>query len=242
MITLESYKKQLNILYVEDDILFTPKIKYILEKSFKSVLIATNGQEALEFFKINKIDLIISDINMPKMDGLTFLKKIREINNDIPFIFVTARQEINTIIDAIQFDINNYILKPIDLKKFLFIINKTVEKEYKRYIRIEKKYLIKIDENIIWNKKTKMLLKNGIPVKLTKKELLLLDLLLSSEEKVYSLSEMIYQIWDEDYEQKDYISNLKNIISRLRNKITEINIENIYGLGYTIKVKNQEDK
>ena len=138
MITLESYKKQFNILYVEDDVLFTPKIKYILEKSFKSVLIASNGEEALELFKINKIDLIISDINMPKMDGLTFLKKLRELHNDIPFIFLTARQEANTIIDAIQFDISNYILKPIDLKNFLSIVDKSVKKSYKKYIEIEK--------------------------------------------------------------------------------------------------------
>ena len=179
MITLESYKKQFNILYVEDDVLFTPKIKYILEKSFKSVLIASNGEEALELFKINKIDLIISDINMPKMDGLTFLKKLRELHNDIPFIFLTARQEANTIIDAIQFDISNYILKPIDLKNFLSIVDKSVKKSYKKYIEIEKKYIIEIDTEFFWNQKTKTLSKNNLPIKLTKKELLLLELLLN---------------------------------------------------------------
>ena len=77
--------------------------------------IASNGEEALELFKINKIDLIISDIKMPKMDGLTFLKKLRELHNDIPFIFLTARQEANTIIDAIQFDISNYIIWSSDI-------------------------------------------------------------------------------------------------------------------------------
>ena len=236
MITLESYKKQFNILYVEDDVLFTPKIKYILEKSFKSVLIASNGEEALELFKINKIDLIISDINMPKMDGLTFLKKLREIHNDIPFIFLTARQEANTIIDAIQFDISNYILKPIELKNFLFIVDKSVKKDYKKYIEIEKKYMIKIDSKFSWNQKTKILFKNNLPIKLTKKELLLLELLLNCNNKVYSLTEIACYLWDEDSEQNDYAANLKNIISRLRNKIPEISIENVYGLGYMIKI------
>lgn len=236
MITLESYKKQFNILYVEDDVLFTPKIKYILEKSFKSVLIASNGEEALELFKINKIDLIISDINMPKMDGLTFLKKLRELHNDIPFIFLTARQEANTIIDAIQFDISNYILKPIDLKNFLSIVDKSVKKSYKKYIEIEKKYIIEIDTEFFWNQKTKTLSKNNLPIKLTKKELLLLELLLNYNNKVYSISEIACYLWDEDSEENDYVANLKNIISRLRNKIPEINIENVYGLGYMIKI------
>ena len=236
MITLESYKKQFNILYVEDDVLFTPKIKYILEKSFKSVLIASNGEEALELFKINKIDRIISDINMPKMDGLTFLKKLRELHNDIPFIFLTARQEANTIIDAIQFDISNYILKPIDLKNFLSIVDKSVKKSYKKYIEIEKKYIIEIDTEFFWNQKTKTLSKNNLPIKLTKKELLLLELLLNYNNKVYSISEIACYLWDEDSGENDYVANLKNIISRLRNKIPEINIENVYGLGYMIKI------
>jgi two-component system, OmpR family, response regulator VanR len=236
MITLEAYKKNLNILYIEDDKIFISKIKSILEKLFKFIFIATNGEEALELFKTKNINLIISDINMPKMDGLIFLKNLRKINSEVSFIFLTAKKEVNTIIDAIQFDISNYILKPIDLNNFLFIVNKTIEKDYKKYIKIEKKYLIKIDEIFIWNKKTKILLKNDNPVKLTKKELLLIDLLLSSNDKIYSLSEITYHIWDEDYEEKDCISNLKNIISRLRNKIPQINIENVYGVGYKIKI------
>jgi two-component system, OmpR family, response regulator VanR len=237
MITLEAYKKTLNILYIEDDKIFIPKIKNILEKSFKSVFIATNGEEALKLFKANNIDLIISDINMPKMDGLTFLRNLREINNDISFIFLTASQEINIMINAIELNISNYILKPIDLNNFLFVIEKTIKKDYKKYIEIKRKYIVNIDENLSWNQKTKTLLKNNVSVKLTKKELLLLELLLDCNDKIYSLLEIAYYLWDEDSEQNDYAANLKNIISRLRNKIPEINIENVYGLGYTIKIK-----
>ena len=236
MITLEAYKKTMNILYIEDDQIFTLKIKSILDNFFKFVFIARNGEEALELFKTNKINLIISDINMPKMDGLTFLKKLRELHNDIPFIFLTARQEANTIIDAIQFDISNYILKPIDLKNFVSIVDKSVKKSYKKYIEIEKKYIIEIDTEFFWNQKTKTLSKNNLPIKLTKKELLLLELLLNYNNKVYSISEIACYLWDEDSGENDYVANLKNIISRLRNKIPEINIENVYGLGYMIKI------
>lgn len=237
MINLEEYKKTFNILYIEDDKALVHKIKLILQKNFKSVFVASNGEEALKIFKSNNINLIISDINMPIIDGLTFLKNLRKINTDISFIFLTAKQEVNTIIDAIEYNISGYILKPIDLNNFLCIINKTIEKEYKKYINLQEKYLLKIDNTFSWNKQTRTLLKNDVSiVKLTKKELLLLELLLEYDNKVCSISEITYYLWDEDFEQKDYISNLKNIISRIRNKIPEIIIENIYGLGYRIKI------
>lgn len=236
MINLEEYKKTFNILYIEDDKALVHKIKLILQKNFKSVFVASNGEEALKIFKSNNINLIISDINMPIIDGLTFLKNLRKINTDISFIFLTAKQEVNTIIDAIEYNISGYILKPIDLNNFLCIINKTVEKEYKKYINLQEKYLLKIDDTLTWNKQTRALLKNNITIKLTKKELLLLELLLQYDDKVCTISEITYCLWDEEFEQKDYISNLKNIISRIRNKIPEIIIENIYGLGYRIKI------
>lgn len=237
MITLEAYKKTLNILYIEDDKIITSKIKYLLERFFKFVFIATNGEEALKTLKSNSINLIISDINMPIMDGLEFLKKLREINSDIAFIFVTARNEPEVMIKAIQLEISNYILKPIDFTNFLSIINKTVDKEYKKYIEKMDIDIVKIDNNFYWNKQIKTLFKNNSIIKLTKKELLLLDLLLNTNNKIYSFQEIIYYLWDEDYDEKDCISNLKNMISRLRHKIPELNIENVYGLGYKINIK-----
>lgn len=236
MITLETYKKTLNILYIEDDKLITSKIKYVLEKYFNFVFIATNGEEALEILKYNSINLIISDINMPIMDGLEFLKRLREINSDIAFIFVTARNEADVMLKAIQLEISNYILKPINLHNFLFIVNKTIDKEYKKYLEKLNNNIIKLSKDFYWDKKSKRLLKDDITIKLTKKELLLLDLLLTTNNKTYSFSEIIYHLWDDDDEVKDNISNLKNMISRLRNKIPELNIENIYGLGYKLNI------
>ena len=167
MITLEEYKKTLTILFIEDDQIFTKKIKTILEKFFKSVLIANDGEEALKLFKTDNINLIISDINMPNMNGLEFLKKLRAINNDISFIFMTARNESNIMLQAIQLTISNYILKPINLNDFLLIINKTIEKDYKNFILKEKSYTIKLDDDFSWDNQTKVLQKNNISIKLT---------------------------------------------------------------------------
>lgn len=236
MITIEKYKKSLTILYIEDDQITQHKLKNILERYFSKVILASNGEDAFEKIKTEpKIDLIISDINMPKMDGLEFLEELRKSNSSIPFIFVTARDEPDKMLKAIQLDIDNYILKPINLQNLLTIIDKVVDKLYKEYSTLEEKSHIKLDENLFWNENNKTLSFNNQIIKLTKKELLFIEILMSNENKVHNIEDIISTLWEEEFLGKDYVSNLKNIISRLRNKIPILKIENLYGMGYKIK-------
>lgn len=236
MITIENYKKNLNILYIEDDILATARLKNILGKFFNKIIIASNGEDAFELLKTSpKIDLIISDINMPKMDGLEFLEKLREIDSKIPFIFVTARDEPEKMLKAIQLDIENYILKPINLQNLLAVIDKIVEKLYKEYLFLEKNSHIQLSNNLFWNKNNKTLIFDNQNIKLTKKELQFLEILIEDENKIHKIEDIISVLWEDEFLGKDYISNLKNIISRLRNKVPSLKIENLYGMGYKIK-------
>ena len=224
-------------MYIEDDVLATAKLKNILEKYFNKIIIASNGEDAFEQIKVSpKIDLIISDINMPKMDGLEFLEELRKYDSNIPFIFVTARDEPDKMLKAIQLDIDNYILKPINLQNLLSVIDKIVEKLYKEFLILEKNSHIKLAENLFWNKNNKTLIFQNEIVKLTKKELLFIEILMSDENKVHSIEDIIATLWEDEFLEKDYIANLKNIISRLRNKIPALKIENLYGMGYKIKI------
>lgn len=234
MKTLEEYKQNLHILYIEDDLSILNEMKRILE-SFFIVSIATNGEEALSIFRKNKIDIIISDINMPIMDGIEFLHILRENDENIPFVFVTAKSDLNRILEAIKLDIDGYILKPLDVRNLFEIINKIIDKKYKNYLLEDLENTKKINNLLLWNKKSKTLLQNQEKVKLTKKELMLINLLLESE-KIFDINEIIYHLWEDDLETKDYISSLKNIISRLRSKVPSLEIENIYGIGYKIKI------
>ena len=238
MKTFNEYKKITNIMYIEDDITTSTKISKILSKFFNKILIASNGEEALKILDNSdeNISLIISDINMPKMDGLEFLEKIRKENNNIPFIFVTARSEPDKMLKAIQLDIDNYILKPIDLKNFFSIIDKSLEKSYEKYVENHKLNFIKITEELTWDATKKSLILNNQEIKLTKKEILLIDLLVTNANKLYNIEDIIDYLWSDEFDSKDYIANLKNIICRLRNKIPQLNIENIYGMGYKISL------
>lgn len=240
MKTLNEYKKTISILYIEDDITTSRKLQSILSKFFMNVYTALNGEEAYELISGNKkkVDLIISDINMPKMDGLEFLEKIRSKNNKIPFIFVTARNEPDKMLKAIQLDIDNYILKPIDLDNLLSTIDGILKKEFDHYLKVKEQNLIKLNDDLVWKITEKSIFLKDEQLKLTKKELLLIDLLLKEPNKIYTLDEIIGVIWNDIYESRDFISNLKNLISRLKRKIPELNIENIYGLGYKISIMN----
>ena len=121
MKNLQEFMKNLNILFVEDEQAAREKLGKFLNRKFENVTLKENGLEGFLAFQQQQslgknFDLIISDINMPKMDGLEMLEQIRAIDKDMPFIFITARSEAEKIIKAISFHVNDYILKPLDLE------------------------------------------------------------------------------------------------------------------------------
>ena len=145
------FLKQLNVLFVEDEELAREKLGKILGKLFNNVTLASNGLDGFEKFRNSHIDLIISDINMPIMDGLEMLKNIREINSEIPIIFTTARNEIDNILKAIDLSVSAYIIKPIDTTLLLAKIVEACEKKFIKFQLVEKqneleKYLEAVDQ------------------------------------------------------------------------------------------------
>ena len=129
------FLKDQRVLFVEDEELAREKLAKLLTKLFKEVVLASNGLEGLEKFQKSKItneriDLIISDINMPIMNGLEMLEKIREIDSFIPLIFTTARSETDNLLKAIDLNVSNYIIKPIDTSLLVRKITEVCEKKY----------------------------------------------------------------------------------------------------------------
>ncbi len=129
------FLKKLTILYVEDDNLARAQLAKALSRLFKEVIQASNGEEGYTLF--NKyhnnnqpIDLILSDINMPKLNGIELLEKIREVDKDIPVMFTTARSETEYLLKAIELNVNYYALKPINLEDIIMRIQNVCEKRY----------------------------------------------------------------------------------------------------------------
>jgi len=109
--------KQLNLLYVEDDEEVRTLLERALARKVKKLYVGVDGEEGLALYKEHKPDLILTDIRMPKMDGITMSKKIKELTPNIPIIVLSAHSETNYLIEAIESGIGGYLLKPLDKEK-----------------------------------------------------------------------------------------------------------------------------
>jgi len=117
--------KALNILYVEDDIEIQKIFADILQKLFFHVTIASNGKEGLDLFKRNqdKYDFILSDIQMPEMDGLKMIEEIKKIKVNIPCILTTAHGDFDYFMRANDIGVFRYMQKPLDINELLEAID-----------------------------------------------------------------------------------------------------------------------
>ncbi|NVJ52634.1 MAG: response regulator [Campylobacteraceae bacterium] len=120
---------QSTLLYLEPNEEIRKDTLSTLEKVFKKVLVGCDGKEGLELFHNNKsdIDLILTDIEMPNLDGIEFISQVREEDNDIPVLVVTIFNDINQLINTIKLKITDYIVKPIQLNTTLKIMHKILE-------------------------------------------------------------------------------------------------------------------
>lgn len=116
----------LKLLYVEDDIHARKTVLPILEILFKDITVAIDGVDGLEKFKINEIDLIITDINMPNMDGFEMSKEIKKIDRQIPMYIFSANHDESFFMKAIKIGVEGYLIKPIDMEQFTQTLYKSV--------------------------------------------------------------------------------------------------------------------
>ncbi|MEJ5168467.1 MAG: response regulator [Arcobacteraceae bacterium] len=121
------------ILYVEDEATVRQETEELFIVFFDKVIVAKNGKEALELYQANidRIDLILTDLNMPIMNGIDFITNVRNIDWDVPILVNTGFDDSKTILKVIKLNIANYILKPIQINTTLKIISKILEESDK---------------------------------------------------------------------------------------------------------------
>lgn len=128
MISNVSILKNITILYAEDEAALREITLNILKGFTKKQFVAENGAQGLELFKQNEseIDLIITDVNMPIMNGLEMIREIKRINPNIPIIVATAFSNTEYLLEAIDIGVDKYVLKPIDMKKLLQLMSQSL--------------------------------------------------------------------------------------------------------------------
>ncbi len=152
--------KQYNILYVEDNKEIAEEIIFFFEPYVNKFYYAKDGQEGLEFFKEYKPDFIITDIQMPNMNGITMIEQIREIDSEVPIVITTAFNESSYLLTAINLQVDGYIMKPLNIKDLLNRLYKIIEPlELKRELINKNEELEDINKNldVIAKEKTKEL-------------------------------------------------------------------------------------
>lgn len=132
MATNETMLKNMRILYVEDDEDVRQLVQRSLGRVAGEVIVAKNGLQGLEFYEKFSPDLVVSDVQMPEMDGLTMSKAIKAINRDTPVILTTALNETGYLLQAIETGIDGYVLKPIRNDLLLEALNKSASTLYYR--------------------------------------------------------------------------------------------------------------
>ena len=122
------YCQELHILYVEDNLQARNFTMDMLKRFFKNITVAEDGEDGLKCFKNKHFDIVLTDINMPNMNGLEMAKEIKKIDNTIPILVLSANNEVDYFISAIKIGIDGYLLKPLEIHQFVETLYKTVEK------------------------------------------------------------------------------------------------------------------
>lgn len=226
----------MKILVVDDEKVIVKAIKFNLERDGYTVEVAYDGEEALKIAKDKSISLIILDLMLPKIDGLTVCQKIREFSN-VPIIMVTAKTEDMDKIMGLEYGADDYVTKPFNILE----LKARVKAILRRVTPIapgngENIRMSTGSVELDYNRRTVTI--NGKTVDLTGKEFDLLDLLVSNAGKVYSRESLLDLVWG--YEYPGDIRTVDVHVRRLREKIEPNSAEPIYlltkwGAGYYFK-------
>ncbi len=127
---LVEFTKNLTLLYVEDEQYSREQTLGILELFFDKIIIAIDGQDALEKYNTHTIDFIITDINMPNINGLKFIEVVRDSNKYIPIVIVSAHSDTDFFLESIKLGVDGYLIKPIESEQFIYQISKNLHNLY----------------------------------------------------------------------------------------------------------------
>lgn len=222
------------ILVVEDDKNLRKLIVTCLTKSNYTVFESKNGQEALDVLDKEYIDLIVTDIMMPQIDGYELIKLLREAKYETPILIITAKEDIEDKKQGFNLGADDYMVKPINIDELILRVKSLLKRS-----KLTTEKIIKIG-NVELNYDRLEIKKEDKTYKLTQKEFYLLYKLLSKPDTIFKRQELIEEIWglenESDYRTVDV--HIKRIREKLEN-IKEFEIITIRGIGYKAIIKGE---
>lgn len=217
------------ILVVDDDPHIRKLMKLYLENSQFSVVEANDGQEALDYIAHTKVDLMIVDVMMPRIDGIELTEDVRAYL-DIPILMVTAKGESRDKVKGFQAGTDDYLVKPFDPVELVLRVKALLKRYNVSLTKVVQLSEVKIDLS------TLTVSSENATVQLKKKECELLFKLASLPGRIFTRTQLIESLWGIDYEGDDRTVDVH--IKRLRQRIepfSSLTITAIRGLGYRLE-------
>ena len=222
----QSILGNLKVLLVEDE----EKVREYIAKSLRYIVSevqeASNGKEALKILDTFSPDIIITDLEMPVMNGVEFIKTLRKRDKNICIAVLTAHSTNEYLINLVDMHIEQFIIKPINFDKMLVVLEKC-----------QKVIINKVEQNLYsfldytYDFNQKILKYKDTIITLTKKEILFLELLFVHSNRIIIYEELQESIWSNTIMTDNAI---RSLVRNLRSKLPEDFIVNLYGIGYKL--------
>lgn len=227
------------VLLVEDEEDAREILSFYLDTVFDEVQVACDGSEGMEAYKKayneNKtFDLVLTDIKMPNIDGLTMIAEITKINEDQKFIIVSAYKDEEYLFKSINLNVISYFVKPLEVKNIMELLTKVKSKVLEDKTKKQPvNEILKLNDNYTFNTNTNLLYRNDELVDLSKKEILLIHALITNIKDIKTKEYLKEFIW-QNSDTSD--ATLRTVIKRVKDKISDNDfIVSKKGLGYIIE-------
>ncbi len=222
----------MRILLAEDEVALAKAVAKIFEKSNYSIDVVYDGQDALDYLEAGNYDAAVLDIMMPKVDGITVLKKLRESGSDIPVCMLTAKSEIDDKVLGLDSGANYYLTKPFDAKELLAAVRAITRSGHE------------VDTKITYgdlslDRTSFELSTQHAELQLANKEFQMMEMLMANPGKVISVDTFMDHVWGYDTETESnvvwvYISYLRKKLTALK---SNVKIKALRNAGYSLHIE-----
>lgn len=220
-------------MFVEDDFTTRLQMTHTLKMLFHKVYCAKDGEEAYNLYEDEQPDIILTDVRMPKKDGIKLTRQIRQIDYQIPIIMLTSFDDKNVLLNAANLAIDGYLIKPVE---FMLLVEKLLQAIKRTHVTPN---LITFNQNLIFNRDTKEFYYHNVIQTLGHKELELIEFLLENHHRTISKELIEAKLWNYEVQCN---SAVKNLVLRVRKKLGNDVISVIRGVGYRINLDKEFTK
>jgi DNA-binding response OmpR family regulator len=239
-----------SILVVDDEPITRQSLTDILRLEGYTVASVPNGEAAVEYIRMNIVDLIMLDLRMPGMGGMDVMRAISQISPDTEIILLTAHGSMETAVDALRYRVHDYLIKPASPSQILASIERGLSRKALKQEQKKKGFVepvgspafMELDEETILDFSRRTIEWNGEILQLTPTEGLLLKVLMENPGTVFPHRELILLVQGINVTLKEAQEILRPLVSRLRKKIEIIpalrnRIQSVRGAGYVYSKK-----